>query len=164
MGRGHSLKAECRWECGGSGPRPWTNTNLRAFDFLHTWNWSPGGWDSADLWAAGHVRLALFSSSALWSRVAQLGWLYRIRHKEHEETLVCGETDTSFSHWTDISWGWGWGYSCGLKKTRFLPSLWSLHSFGGAERKKVRGPVELMGETVKHRWREKKMTMVRRGT
>lgn len=27
-----------------------TNTNLRALDFLHTWNWRPGGWNSADLW------------------------------------------------------------------------------------------------------------------
>ena len=37
--------------------------------------------------AAGHARLALFSSPTQGSQVAQWGWLYRICHKEHEETL-----------------------------------------------------------------------------
>ena len=139
VGRGHSLEAESRREGGGLAlvPEPTQISGLLPFRRQGT---GPGGWDPADFGAAGHVRRStLFITQ--WSRAAQLGWPHGIYRKEHEETPGSGEADTSLSHWPDTSWGWGCGYGYGLKHSRFLPALWSLHSFGGAERKKVRGPV-----------------------
>ena len=162
-GGGKRSQPEGRVQREGGGlaliPEPTQISGLLPFRRQGT---GPGGWDPADFGAAGHVRRSILVITQ-WSRAAQLGWLHGIYHKEHEETPVSGETDTSLSHWTDTSWGCGWGYSYGLKRNRFLPALWSLHSFGGAERKKVRGPVELTGETGRHKRKEKKMTVVGKG-